>query len=226
MNSKSKVKKLKWDSNFFGNTIGRIDFEANQELQGLEELEKFDLVYIFSKKALNITAPLMDIKITFQKLTNSKLIDQNISLFNFNKDSYEQLLDLVYASGFDSRFNKDPFFGHLKFKKMYKKWINNSIKDEKSEVLIYSINAEIKGFVSFTYGNLINKINLIAVSEKSRGQGIGVKLLNAVETKIGKSKKLIVPTQETNIVACNFYLEYGFEISDRQYIYHYAKNTI
>ena len=65
------IKKLKWDSEFFGYDVGKVVIEENQvvsEQELIKESYPFKLVYIFSDIKLDFKhfkSKLVDIKITF-----------------------------------------------------------------------------------------------------------------------------------------------------------------
>lgn len=221
------IELLDWDSNFFGYKIGKLTYSnQHKSLPSDEEFKKFDLVYIFSTSRLNDKYNLVDVKVTFKKNTASKNVDDKIYFFDKTLHSYTELLELAYLSGHDSRFLKDSFFSEKDFKNLYKTWIDKSIINQKTKILVYINNNTICGFVSFKVEKIKSNIELIAVSPIARGKGIGKKLLDAVEAMLKEDTLLTVPTQETNLKACNFYLKNGFKIISKHFIYHYAANPL
>lgn len=217
---------LEWDSNFFGYKIGKLELNTNEPTLSEEDgLEDYDLVYIFSQEPIETTAPLLDVKLVFSMTTEIVAFPSTVIEYDPLTQSYTELETLAYISGHDSRFLKDPFFGEVAFKKLYKRWIDNSINDPETIVLIYFTDDTIEGFVTFTkqYDDKAS-IGLIAVSPNTQGMGIGKKLLNAVEAYLGSGIKLSVSTQETNIRACKFYTSYGFNQTEKHFIYHF--NTL
>jgi ribosomal protein S18 acetylase RimI-like enzyme len=129
-------------------------------------------------------------------------------------------------SGHDSRFLKDSFFGEDAFKNLYKRWIDNSIREEGINVLVYIENNRILGFVTYSKKETDSSIGLFAVDPIAQGKGVGLKLIQAVESHLGSNKYLVVPTQETNLNACKFYKKLGFKLEYKQYIYHYVVNPL
>jgi dTDP-4-amino-4,6-dideoxy-D-galactose acyltransferase len=219
------IERLSWDSDFFGKKIGKIIVEKD-DLNFMDCFYDYDLIYIFSNKKLNISASLVDTKITFgKKIINKSHID-NIAIFDNSIHDYNQLLSLVYLSGKDSRFRMAPFFSEEDFKKLYKRWIDRSIEDNDTIVLIYLQQNLILGFVTFSCVETKAFIGLIAVSPNFQGQGVGSMLIQAVENSLANETFLTVPTQQINLGACNFYIKTGFEIINKQYIYHYVPNPL
>jgi hypothetical protein len=119
------IKFLKWDSDFFDYKIGKYNhYSKTESFPGNESFKKYDLVYIFSNNPIpKFSNFLMDIKVLYQKFTVERSLSDNILAFDPNFHSFNQLLELVYLSGHESRFLKDSFFGEMAFKKMYRKWI-------------------------------------------------------------------------------------------------------
>ena len=219
------IKYLAWDSDFFDHKIGKLTYREGDEWPTEQEFRAFDLVYIFSNTALDLNYPLYDIKFTFYKETQSKLFPASVYLYDNEKHDYIQLQELVFLSGHDSRFRKDPFFGEQAFKNLYKAWIDKSLNTANSKVLVYEEESQLLGFIAIKEENNKAFIDLIAVIPEAQGKGVGHQLVDAVDYILGDSKMLYVPTQQTNAQACHFYEKCGFKISDKHYIYHYAKDS-
>ena len=221
------IEYLDWDSNFFGCRIGKINYKSKLDSPlSFKNSDEFDLIYVFSDNEINLGIPLIDIKVTFYKNTQKKKAPPDVIDFNKNQHSYDELLELVYMSGHESRFLKDQFFGEKAFKKLYKVWIDKILDDDSAKILVNKCNDILMGFVAYKYSKKFSNIDFIAVSPFARGKGLGKKLLDAVESNLGESKLLIVPTQEQNIGAYKFYINNGFQIIDKKYIYHYATNSL
>lgn len=217
---------LEWDTKFFNKKIGRLDIGSNNEFDYLNQLKDFDIVYIYSPVKISIDIPLMDVKVTYSKsIETVTTIINEIVQFDIHNHDYNQLLELVYQSGHDSRFLKDLSFGINDYKRLYKQWIDNSIDDKGTIVLIHSDGVNIGGFVTFKSNINYSQIGLIAVDSENQGKGIGKKLIQAVEKSLISQKRLIVATQETNKRACKFYESLGFKIIKKEFIYHYANNS-
>jgi dTDP-4-amino-4,6-dideoxy-D-galactose acyltransferase len=223
-----RIKLLEWDTQFFNKRIGSLylDLTPQKELKNLSNLNDFDIVYIFSSEEISIQAPLMDIKVTYSKSIKKTSSINEVIKFNISKHDYNQLLELSYQSGHDSRFLKDPSFGLFQFKRLYKRWIDNSIDDNETLVLIHPNKENIEGFVTVKKNMNYAQIGLIAVKPNSHGKGIGKKLIQAVENQLKDGLKLIVATQETNTGACKFYENLGFRLEKNEYIYHLKNDSI
>lgn len=222
------IEKVEWDSDFFGYKVGKINVkdELNYNID-LINFDDYKLVYLFSKfKLQNFDSILLDEKV----ILNLNLIDQNIENDNnivsefkdFSK--FPQLLDLAFQSGVYSRFKKDINFVNNEFERLYIKWITNSVVDKKSLVVfIYELDDKILGFVTVDKKSDTHaSIGLIAVELNSRGQGIGVKLLNQVKNYLLNNgfQKLSLVTQGDNIPALKLYQKAGFYIEEKSFTYH------
>lgn len=221
------VKYLEWDSTFFGMRIGSVYLDAkfNSELPLSDELSEYDIIYVFSNAQLAWNVPLVDIKITYGKEALPTPLGSDVYEFDPLQHNYDELVKLVYLSGHDSRFLKDPSFGPYHFKRLYKRWIDKSIEDNNTHVLVFLVDQYIAGFLTVTYANDLSTIGLIAVDQDFQGRGIGSKLIQAAESFSNPNSILQVATQETNVNACKFYEGLGFKILKKEFIYHYAHNT-
>lgn len=224
------VKKLHWDSEFFGLIVGEISL--NEPFEKLNIEEHFDLIYVFSKDdiALHISEyenTFSETKVYFvKKIDNCE--DNAAPIFSFDKTKMpiETLYELAYESGKNSRFLLDEKFEELSFKKLYKIWVDNSLNNMfADDVLVFLEADEIKGFVSYKIKEKTLTIGLIAVDFKYQNKGIGAQLLKKME-QIAFEKgtmQIKIPTQLSNTQACAFYKKQGYSIEEQTYIKHFWK---
>lgn len=224
------IKRLDWDSTFFGIEVGELftDYQID-----MLETEKFDLLYLKSArdKELNLqhfSNNFTETKVVFAKeIIENKRNNQNI--FSVKKIDFqiEKIYELAYESGKYSRFFLDTNFKSNKFKELYRKWVDNSITNNfATAVLVYVENHQTIGFVSYKVDYENATIGLIAVCPTQQGKGIGKKLLQFVENELFQNhiKTLHIPTQESNLGACNFYKKQGYTIKEKLVIKHYWKS--
>lgn len=224
------IKKLDWDSNFFGYSVGQIemlDYSNTLSEQLLQEAKNYKLVYIISD--IPIVIPIEQMQLVDIR---TRLCKKNLSYLNFNKSnlaqfegSYDTSLEkLSLKSGLYSRFKKDPGFKNNEFENLYKKWIHESVnKNIADSIIIYKeANENIGGFVSLKFKQGYSEIGLIAVDENKRGKGIGLSLLNYVNNETIKNgrQEIYVTTQFENLIAMKLYSKAGYEIVSKKYIYH------
>ena len=222
------IKKLDWDSLFFGKQIAEYVFD-NQNVENLDV--SYDLIYVLSKTECEIKfkgyhQTYKENKVIYFKndLTYNDLNSENILSFSGTLFSREELYNLSLESGKYSRFKCDKNFTAEQFENLYKKWIDNSLDFNFAEdVLVYLVDDKIAGFVTYKINNEQGVIGLIAVLPNQQGKGIGKKLIQFVENKLIKSniRILSISTQKENIEACSFYEKLGYEIKDSLIIKHF-----
>lgn len=222
------VRELSWDTEFFGFKVGVFHSFKNSLPDKEYCLSRgFDIVYIYSENPLKVDSVHHEVKVLFSKIVSDNYVkDDNINLLTNTNYDLSDIEKVVFQSGHQSRFLLDKFFGEGNFRKLYRAWIEKNIKSPKDFVLVYKKESDIAGFVSYSLNNGLAKIELIAVSERFRGLGIGKKLLNTVESFLEQGSELQVPTQESNHVAMSFYKNYGFKILEKKHIYHYVPNPL
>ena len=232
-----EIQVLDWDTNFFGYKVGKISL-INNEIVDFIDFQKndFELIYLFSEFNIDenllkkTQAKLQDIKIELTKdldLKNNYLEQNgNVQLKEITKFS-EELYHLVLESGAHSRFKLDKHFVNNEFDLLYKAWIQNSLNDTNAKVIGAYINNELLGFVSLSLKSGIADIGLIAVHEKARGNHIGKKLLESAFMYAiqNQSNSITVVTQEFNKQAMLFYMNNGFVINKKTFIYHLWKKS-
>ncbi len=230
-----KIKKLQWDSSFFGYEVGKIDISSSTEFdwKKFKDLSKeFKLIYVFSKDEILVEKlKLVDVKITFyKKLGNINFgdtEDENIVLFDISKHNYEKLKELSILSGKYSRFNLDENFSNEEFRKLYLQWIDKTLNDTiNSDILIYLEKGEILGFITLENKNkILPNIGLVAVSNNARGKGVGTRLIESCQRRAFKENlnQIQVVTQKQNIAAVRLYEKCGFEMDSLFYISHFWK---
>ena len=223
------IKKLEWDSSFFGYSVGQAIVKAGEitnEQNLLNEAENYKLVYVVSGE--EIILPFARLKFVDTKTTLIKegLVKENCFDFNLIEDFKEQnekLENLALQSGVYSRFRIDSNFVNKEFEKLYHKWLADSLnKILADNVIVFNEQGECNGFITVKCQNDFALIGLIAVDEKSKGKGVGLALLNYVNNLAIKNglDKIKVVTQLGNIAAMKLYEKAGYTIESKKYIYH------
>jgi len=232
----NSVKRLDWDSNFFGYEIGLlVDFENEVDLINIDQFKliivksfKDDRANInFFKKLKDYSWSLVDVKCNYEFNIDEKSIKEKIvtNEFVFEKIDLieiEELHDLAFQSGIYSRYKIDPNFKNNEFKKLYIEWIEKSILDKNTRTLVYRQDSTIKGFITYKKIDETITIGLFAVNENYRKQGIGKVLINyVINDAFNNGIKIIkVSTQIENENACFFYEKNNFKIYSKENIYH------
>ncbi len=227
------ISRLDWDSEFFGVETGKLVISHNHIID-TESFNNFKLVYIFSNhklsdEELNISKGkiyLADEKIEYHKSLNiTPFNSDKIVSFDSNRSISDRLYDLAIQSGHYSRFSTDPFIPSKSFERLYKLWLERSVKREiADEVYVFESNKIISGFITLGIKSGRPDIGLVAVNNENRSLGIGALLLQAAEHwALSKKKynKIQVVTQGANKGACRFYEKNGYSIYSVNYIYHW-----
>lgn len=222
---------LSWDSEFFNKKIAFIDgFKANdREIK--TEIDKFlntgtDCIYLYTRKPIDLQdydAVLADRKRIYV-LDRPKYNGMDYYPYQqqpiYNGDPSE-LYELALQSGEHSRFKVDSHFSEEEFKNLYKKWIDNSVKEGFADYVLVALDPEPQGFITAKIKKDNLSIGLFATDKKHRGKGIGSRLIQDVINVASKSGlKVEVVTQADNEIACRFYESKGFSVKDEQYVYH------
>lgn len=223
-----KIKKLNWDSDFFGFGIAQLE-ETDEKIESLNGLEDF-----IKSNNIKVVQSLVDIKnIQFiELLENSSFhyvdtrVDfvmdlnkiNNTSNFDFAtiKDVPEilKIADKLYDL---SRFY-NPFFNEDKANELFKLWAEKAVKGEFDNICLKSsdnLNDTVNGFVTIKYLNKTEaRIGLIGVSKNHLGKGIGTKLINSAISFLKEKnfERLYIATQGKNLGALNLYIKSGFKI--------------
>lgn len=222
-----KVINKKWDSDFFGLSIGSINLKNNQNVESIiENFKTYDVIYAFSDTKLNLNPIYFEsskvyLRCLLEKIEFNFLNDNIYNIFEIEFDK-ENLISLALQSGEFSRFKTDSNFGLVKFKELYIKWISKSFNSKENIITYISYDKYTKKIEGFITIENFNKIGLFAVDNKFRGKGIGKNLLKkALETaKRNGQKAILVETQGNNVHALEFYKRNGFETYSTEYIYH------
>ena len=232
---KSLIKKLEWDSNFFGYNVGKVivsDYKNFNKKEFQSQIENYRLLYVYSKHKIIINGfKLVDKKITFsQKLSNLRMsnsaFDKEIRTFDKNQDQLNDLKELAIESGVYSRFNIDKNFSNNEFKKLYNEWILSSLSKKNALNVFICLNKyrKIIGFVTVVKKSRnVSSIGLIAVKKNARGMGVAKQLISkAIQESIKNNyKEMEVITQEDNLPAMELYKKTNFQIKNKTNIYHF-----
>jgi dolichol-phosphate mannosyltransferase len=230
-----QIEYLKWDSDFFKNKIGKIEVRDSKHLETLisdAATANYQLIYAFAEKSFEtdintlkrFNGKLVDTKILYEKeIETPKDMPVFISEY-VHMELTEELESLAYLSGNYSRFKSDKNFLEDDFYRMYRTWMEKSIKHQIADkVFIATDNNVIKGVITLKVDDKKGNIGLFSVSTDSQNKGYGKALLRACERELWNRGifKLEVFTQTENIRGCKFYEKCGFRIKNVAKIYHF-----
>jgi dTDP-4-amino-4,6-dideoxy-D-galactose acyltransferase len=232
---------LEWDSNFFGQKMGKIGFDPADEASCLSETawrrtietaRKQQFQFLFcefdaAQKRLahilcNIGGSLGDVLLTLEceprevEMRQSRVVpacsDDLPAIIEIARDSFEQ-----------SRFFHDPRFDRIKVSQIYPQWVRDSFEKTEHFFVIkeqYAVRAFISVAVDRTASVLT--IRLLAVDHAMQGKGMGQELIDWV---IGYAwnqqiRRIVVGTQVGNYPAIRLYEKNRFRIAGAKYRFH------
>ena len=228
-----EIRKLDWDSEFFGLQIGRVDLQTLDDAVDLALMHydlkyQYDLLYVFSKDGLSfdaIGAELVDEKILYSKPCEPKEQYNDISFYKQEVPS-EDLYRLALVSGGFSRFKLDERLPKGSYERLYTRWIENACpKGGTNKQILTFLDAQdvAKGLITIDYQGELGHIGLVAVDTDCQHQGIGGMIMSTLDGYLyGLGvKTLEVPTQKANKDACRWYEKNGFKVKSVTPIYHW-----
>lgn len=224
------IKKLDWDSDFFGFPVGDLFIENDVSDAEVINSNEFTFFQIRSNVPFDINSETHVSSYTGTKVVFNKVLSElhflTESMIDFDDFPVAEnaLYELAYESGKHSRYKLDTNIPEDKFKALYQLWINNSINRSFADKIFYiKENEAIVAFVTIKINNDTAHVGLIAVSPNHQGKGIGKRLLSETENYCfnRNCKSIQIPTQIENRAACSFYKKMGYEITEEISIKHF-----
>ena len=228
-----EIRKLDWDSEFFGLQIGRVDLQTLDDAVDLALIHydlkyQYDLLYVFSKEGLSfdaIGAELVDEKILYSKPCEPREQYKDISFYKKEVPS-DDLYRLALVSGGYSRFKLDKRLPKGSYERLYTRWIENECAKGGGRKTMFTFSDKsgvVKGMISVGIHKNMGHIGLVAVDTDSQHQGIGGKIMSTLDGYLyGLGVKMLeVPTQKANKDACRWYEKNGFIVKSVTPIYHW-----
>lgn len=233
-----ELKVLDWDTSYFGLKSAKVVLDGPVEdknweklLTQIEDFEFISITNLNNEKENNIwlgqntDSFLSDINVQFEKKLGGdvKFVNEECYISNFFEVN-KTILEISGRTFKYSRFFNDPYLSKNKAKSIYQMWTKNAFERE-DKYFVVSKKDKINGFLLFSIDNYTATIELIAVDDKYQGQGIGKKLILALEgyLKDKDVKKIKVGTQLNNIYGINFYNSIGFNYNSCSSVYHFHK---
>lgn len=225
---------LVWDTDFFGITCAKVMLNKpliQEEWISLKkEFNNYQFISIVNKYSepgnariigKGTTAFLTDVNIQFLKQIEAPFKNSpDISIqHSLNED--ETILELAQFPY--SKFTDDPELLKRGGDQVYKKWIQSAFnQSNKFFALSKNVAGNITGFLLHSYSGNACVLELMAISSKEAGGGIGVALYKAVESSAHQlgCNEIKVGTQVRNATAINFYRKLGFKQIGAHQVYH------
>lgn len=232
--SNYNVQRLEWDSTFFGLECGRLNLTDNvteEEIKNIkDQIKDYTFVSIWNCNnrhknnqwiGKETNAFLADVNIQFFKKINTGKKDKSVIISNHYPFDQE-VLSIAENAYSHSKFIKDKKLKERGGERVYTEWIKNAFEKEDKYFLILK-EKETAGYILFLMTQDEAVIELIATNECYRGQGIGRRMIQALEKFLvdHQIEKLNVGTQLDNIGAVNFYHHCGFDEVARHSVWHW-----
>jgi dTDP-4-amino-4,6-dideoxy-D-galactose acyltransferase len=138
----------------------------------------------------------------------------------------DQIIQIAENAFGVSQFLNDPYLPRDKARCIYGDIAKNAFGKPGRFFAVIQSRESVKGFLLFSINHAFSSmaiIELLAINQDFKGQGIGKSLVRSVENYVSSAgvEKIKVGTQVTNTGALNFYTSYGFRHLECNSIYHY-----
>lgn len=132
------------------------------------------------------------------------------------------LEEIALAIAPQSRFAVDLRFGAEASRRLYLRWLHNSLRDSAVTFLLMRQAGQVAGFATLKPAGSDRRLELIGVAPTARGQGIGAQLLRAVVSSAAAAgaAQVTVVTQGRNTSAVRMYERAGFRLAHVTYYFH------
>lgn len=226
------MKKLQWDSTFWGvdifhlDKLSSLDFEKITSpyylVQAIPNIGDLDFIHGLEKKEFTFK----ECKVILQKKKLDVINEENV---NFKEIT---LIDLqpyqnIFFELFGENTRYDIFPKH-KVNDFYYTWMVNSIAGTMDDACIgYYIDNQLAGFITYRIRKPIITIGLLGVLPEFQGRGISQLLLAYVDNvAFNKAINTIeISTQGKNINALNAYIKNGYRISSIDHWYYFKEEV-
>lgn len=226
---------LEWDSEFWGFPIARVatrrlDREHAEQAAAWCDREGIRCAYLLADAddigtalaAESVGFRPVDTRLTLERSTDARArttdstgSPASIRLATSSDD--EGVADLARRAHTDTRFFFDTLFSRDKASELYATWVRRGLAEDSRRLLVAERDGGIAGYVLLADNP--PKIDLIAVAESARSQGIGSSLV-AAAIRERPSAPLRVVTQARNLAALQLYQASGFRVVATEVWYH------
>ena len=234
------VKKLIWDTEFFGFGVGYVS-SRNLTENIYRKIHRFSLSnnirvleYLCNchdresvKAAEGNGFHFVDIRLTFEIKTKALGHEDLPEGFTYGIAKPEHIEELKRVGSHiykDSRYYFDGNFGADKVNEFYKGWVEKAVLGTFDHICYCIFKGDRPvGFCTLRYSKAdAASIGLVGFSEDFQGLGLGKKLLNYVinECAVNNVKMIFVVTQGRNYMAQRLYQSAGFKTFSTELWYH------
>lgn len=232
------IKKLDWDTDFFGVSCARValnDVLTEQEAEELlKQVSEYDFVtientcgafsndfYLGNKSNAYITDCSVTLKKKSQTYFDDAFGESKIRLAT--EEDLSWLTDIAGEAFINSRFYNDPRITTEQVSGLYTSWVKNAFRDANKTIFV---TEDRNGFLIYLQDKDKAYINLIATGGENRKKGVGTALVKYADNYAFENgcEEFFVGTQATNIPAINLYIKCGFKLFKTTRIYHFRND--
>ena len=133
-------------------------------------------------------------------------------------------VESIAREGFAStRFHLDPSFPQTFANEIKAQWAGNFFSGQRGDAMLVAEASDgaIAGFLQLLVRGPDLVIDLIAVSEKWRGKGVGGAMIEAAEAQFEQCSQYLVGTQLANAPSLRLYQSCGFSLKSGAYVFHF-----
>ena len=238
------LRDLAWDSDRFGIrvgelTVGRASAAAvRSALDG--RARDFDLIYVRDANADVMSSELLsawsgqhtDSRATFELAPLAILNAPRVGVAGkvrsgSPEDMSDDIAGLAFQAAAHWRFRNDERFREQWVRDMYRSWIEQALSREGAgDVLLFEQEAKILGLYTLQVKDDAGNLDLFAVDESVRGQGVGAALMvAAIEWMRDHSLVRATVTTQLDNPACRLYRRMGYRLAHTEEIYHLWPNA-
>jgi ribosomal protein S18 acetylase RimI-like enzyme len=174
----------------------------------------------------NTTAFLTDMNI--QLVKKASIVEINDGRMVEITDNFlgsDRVVQIAESAFEVSQFLNDPYLPWEKARCIYADITRNAFGKPGRFFTVINSEEGVMGYLLFSvnHSSLMATIELLAIDQNHKGNGIGKSLVRSAENCVSSMgmKTIKVGTQVANVGALNFYTSYGFKFLECNAIYHY-----
>ena len=235
------VRLLPWDSGHFGFPIATVEShrptegELERAVSNAESRNVKCLYFLCDSDLPGVAAAagrlgfeLVDLRVTLARRapreggTISPDLAPGLQIRKARAADLELLRPMARSSFTQSRFFVDRHFSRKSVEDLFSIWVDRDVLDPRGLAIVVEKDGEVAGFATGLVEEAGGRIQLVAVSERGRGIGVGrAAVLALVSEFIARGTDIVsVVTQGRNAGAIRLYEESGFRTSAIQVWYH------
>lgn len=225
----ASVRRLDWDSAFFGFPIAQAQAATPDDVASIDEwAEQESVRCLYLLVSMNELHAIQAAEQRGFFLTAVRPTCRSVAPFDLSESESAASIRTAVPSDLavlkkvasrahnETRFYKDPHFSREDCDRLYETWIERSCEGWAAQVLVAESDRTITGYVTLHRSAVeCGSIGLFAVTEAARGAGVGRRLITAALRWFDAAgvRDVSVATQAHNVAALRAYQRGGFWVS-------------